>query len=185
MKDAWPVRASAGGHYRAITPIRLSMPMPSIYFADRTSCGSTAARWVATTVCQPRTARRARQSFQLRRTPAKCRIYRGIMSQADLVWKSLSRTEPAQLGWDHSTAIRNDEPHNEVKRGVEASLVTSMGRMAAHRPGGHIRRHAQLQAQFALTRQADHDFGGAPPGRQQRQISSAATGTNDPPGISD
>lgn len=29
-------------------------------------------------------------------------------------------------------AIRNDKPHNEVKRGVEASIVTSMGRMAAH-----------------------------------------------------
>ena len=29
-------------------------------------------------------------------------------------------------------AIRNDKPYNEVKRGVEASLVTSMGRMAAH-----------------------------------------------------
>ena len=29
-------------------------------------------------------------------------------------------------------AIRNDKPYNEAKRGVEASLVTSMGRMAAH-----------------------------------------------------
>jgi len=29
-------------------------------------------------------------------------------------------------------AIRNNKPYNEVKRGVEASLVTSMGRMAAH-----------------------------------------------------
>ena len=29
-------------------------------------------------------------------------------------------------------AIRNDKPYNEVKRGVEASVVTSMGRMAAH-----------------------------------------------------
>lgn len=29
-------------------------------------------------------------------------------------------------------AIRNDKPHNEAKRGVEASVVTSMGRMAAH-----------------------------------------------------
>lgn len=29
-------------------------------------------------------------------------------------------------------AIRNDKPHNEVKRGVEASLTCSMGRMAAH-----------------------------------------------------
>lgn len=29
-------------------------------------------------------------------------------------------------------AIRNDKPYNEVKRGVEASVTTSMGRMAAH-----------------------------------------------------
>ena len=29
-------------------------------------------------------------------------------------------------------AIRNDKPYNEAKRGVEASLVSSMGRMAAH-----------------------------------------------------
>jgi hypothetical protein len=29
-------------------------------------------------------------------------------------------------------AIVNNKPYNEVKRGVEASLVTSMGRMAAH-----------------------------------------------------
>ena len=33
---------------------------------------------------------------------------------------------------DLVTAIRNDQPYNEVKRGAEASLVTSMGRMAAH-----------------------------------------------------
>ena len=29
-------------------------------------------------------------------------------------------------------AIRNDKPFNEAKHGIEASLVTSMGRMAAH-----------------------------------------------------
>ena len=29
-------------------------------------------------------------------------------------------------------AIVNDKPYNEVKRGVEASVVGSMGRMAAH-----------------------------------------------------
>ena len=29
-------------------------------------------------------------------------------------------------------AIRNDKPYNEVDRGVRASLVSSMGRMAAH-----------------------------------------------------
>ena len=40
---------------------------------------------------------------------------------------------PYQLEWDHLIdAIRKDKPYNEVKRGAEASLVTSMGRMAAH-----------------------------------------------------
>jgi hypothetical protein len=29
-------------------------------------------------------------------------------------------------------AIRQDKPYNEARRGAEASLVTSMGRMAAH-----------------------------------------------------
>ena len=29
-------------------------------------------------------------------------------------------------------AIRQDKPYNEAKRGAEASLVSSMGRMAAH-----------------------------------------------------
>jgi len=33
---------------------------------------------------------------------------------------------------DLTEAIRNDKPYSEVKRGVEASLTTSMGRMAAH-----------------------------------------------------
>ena len=29
-------------------------------------------------------------------------------------------------------AIRDDKPYSEVKRGVQASLASSMGRMAAH-----------------------------------------------------
>ena len=29
-------------------------------------------------------------------------------------------------------AIRNNKPHNEVERGVKASVVTVMGRLAAH-----------------------------------------------------
>jgi len=29
-------------------------------------------------------------------------------------------------------AIRDDKPYNEVQRGVEASLVSSMGRMSAN-----------------------------------------------------
>ena len=51
-----------------------------------------------------------------------------------MVWafRATSRTR-TRLEWDHLIdAIRKDKPYNEVKRGAEASLVTSMGRMAAH-----------------------------------------------------
>ncbi len=41
--------------------------------------------------------------------------------------------DPYQNEWnDLMDAIRNGKPYNEAERGVKASLVTSMGRMAAH-----------------------------------------------------
>ncbi|MHC4627573.1 MAG: gfo/Idh/MocA family oxidoreductase, partial [Planctomycetota bacterium] len=40
---------------------------------------------------------------------------------------------PYQNEWnDLMDAIRNDKPYNETASGVKTSLVTSMGRMAAH-----------------------------------------------------
>ncbi|HYI92966.1 MAG TPA: Gfo/Idh/MocA family oxidoreductase [Bryobacteraceae bacterium] len=55
---------------------------------------------------------------------------------ADLIWESKvspDEKDPYQNEWnDFMDAIRYDKPYNEVKRGVEASLVSSMGRMAAH-----------------------------------------------------
>jgi predicted dehydrogenase len=68
-------------------------------------------------------------------TPAKCRIYKGQkIARANLVWAAKQpEPNPYQLEWDELIeAIRKDKPYNEVKRGVEASLVTSMGRMSAH-----------------------------------------------------
>ncbi|SIO22513.1 Predicted dehydrogenase [Singulisphaera sp. GP187] len=68
-------------------------------------------------------------------SPAKCRIYKGQkVTRKDLVWSAPQpEANPYQLEWDHLIdAIRNDKPYNEVKRGAEASLVTSMGRMACH-----------------------------------------------------
>jgi len=69
-------------------------------------------------------------------TPAKCRIYKGqkLTNRRDITW-AYPQPEPSpyQTEWDHLIdAVRNDKPYNEVKRGAEASLVTSMGRMAAH-----------------------------------------------------
>ena len=51
-----------------------------------------------------------------------------------LVW-AFPQPELSPYDWewdDLIAAIREDKPYNEVKRGAEASLVASMGRMAAH-----------------------------------------------------
>ena len=56
--------------------------------------------------------------------------------RAKQIWVSKIKSEeqdPYTNEWnDLVDAIRDNKPYNEVKRGVEASLVTSMGRMAAH-----------------------------------------------------
>jgi predicted dehydrogenase len=68
-------------------------------------------------------------------TPARCRIYKGQkFTRDDLAWAfPPPEPNPYQLEWDQLIdAIRKDKLHNEVRRGAEASLVTSMGRMAAH-----------------------------------------------------
>jgi len=57
-------------------------------------------------------------------------------SAQNLIWESNvspGEEDPYQNEWnDLVDAIRDDKPYNEVKRGVEASLVASMGRMAAN-----------------------------------------------------
>lgn len=83
----------------------------------------------------------------LSHTPGMTRIYSGqkiprVSSRRDLplppdpalVWAyPQPEVSPYQLEWDDlMDAIRNDKPYNETQRGAEASLVTSMGRMAAH-----------------------------------------------------
>jgi predicted dehydrogenase len=68
-------------------------------------------------------------------TPSRCRIYKGQrMTRSDIVWQfPQPEPNPYQTEWDDLIhAIRKDKLYNEVKRGAEASLVTSMGRMAAH-----------------------------------------------------
>ncbi len=67
--------------------------------------------------------------------PGKVRTYKGhIIEGAEPIWRyPQPEQSPYQLEWDDLIdAIRNNKPYNEVKRGAEASLVTSMGRMAAH-----------------------------------------------------
>ena len=68
-------------------------------------------------------------------TPGKVRTYKGHnLTDEALLWAyPQPEKSPYQLEWDDLIeAIREDKPYNEAKRGAEASLVTSMGRMAAH-----------------------------------------------------
>ena len=68
-------------------------------------------------------------------TPGRCRIFPNqLMRRGTETWAFPQPEEnPYQLEWDDlAAAIINDTPYNEVPRGVEASVVTSMGRMAAH-----------------------------------------------------
>ncbi len=68
-------------------------------------------------------------------TPGKVRTYKDQnMARENLIWRfPQPEPSPYQLEWDDLIdAIRQNKPYNEVERGATASLVTSMGRMAAH-----------------------------------------------------
>ena len=67
--------------------------------------------------------------------PGRVRTYKDLnMTRENLIWRfPQPEPNPYQLEWDDLVdAIRNDKPYNEAKRGAEASLVSTMGRMAAH-----------------------------------------------------
>ncbi|RUL87089.1 Gfo/Idh/MocA family protein [Tautonia sociabilis] len=141
MKDAWPVEAQAnGGRLYREDKVDQNFDHYSIEytFADGTKL------FVYT-----RNVPRCRQEFASyahgtdgaavistsMHTPAKCRIYPNQkIDQGEPLWAyPQPEPNPYQLEWDHLiAAIREDRPYNEVKRGAEASLVTAMGRMAAH-----------------------------------------------------
>lgn len=141
MKGAWPVKAEASGgrHYRGDS-IDQNFDNYSVEYTfddgaklflyGRTMFG-----------CQDKFASYAHGSKGLGvisasgHSPGHCRIFKGQnMDEKQLVWAyPQPEQNPYRLEWeDLVAAIRDDKPYNEVKRGAEASLVTSMGRMAAH-----------------------------------------------------
>ena len=140
MKNGWPVKAEGRGgrHYRGdMIDQNFDTYSVEYTFADGAKlffegrCIDGCANQFAS---YAHGAKGAAQISINGHAPAKCRIWKGQDMTAEPVWK-IGRNEPNpyQLEWDHlMEAIRNDKPFNEVKRGCEASLVTSMGRMAAH-----------------------------------------------------
>jgi len=66
-------------------------------------------------------------------TPGKVRTF-SDHNMKKIIWRyPQPEQSPYQLEWDDLIdAIRDDRPYNEVERGAIGSMVTSMGRMAAH-----------------------------------------------------
>jgi predicted dehydrogenase len=86
-------------------------------------------------------------------------IHKGQSVDSEPVWmfgqkdgaRPTRETNPYQDEWERlMKAIKNDNPYNEVERGVQASVVTSMGRMAAH-IGSEVTYNQMLNS--------DHVFG--------------------------
>ena len=141
IKGGWPVRAQAlgGRHYRG-NAVDQNFDNYSVEytFADGTKLflyGRFMTKCYSEFASYANGTKGSAVISTFMHTPAKCRLYKGQNQvKGDLLWSAPQpETSPYQLEWDHLIdAIRRDKPYNEVQRGVEASLVTAMGRMAAH-----------------------------------------------------
>jgi predicted dehydrogenase len=141
MKDAWPIKAQANGgrHYRG-NNVDQNFDNYSVEytFADGAKL-FLYGRCIEG--CYQEAASYAHGTKGLGiisthlHTPGRCRTYKGQnIAKNELLWRfPQPEKSPYQWEWDDLIeAIRQDKPYNEVERGAKASLVSSMGRMAAH-----------------------------------------------------
>lgn len=141
MKGAWPIKAHAlgGRHYRGnavdqnLDTYSIEYTYPDgtkLYYYGRNMAG-----------CHDEFASYAHGTKGCAiistnaHAPGRVRTFRGqSFARGDMIW-AFPQPEPSpyQLEWDDLIdAIRQNKPYNEAKRGAEASLVSSMGRMSAH-----------------------------------------------------
>jgi predicted dehydrogenase len=148
MKDAWPVKAQAvgGRHYRkspkGVTyvdqnfdtySVEYTYPDGSKFFLDGRcieGCTNIYSSYA-----------HGSKGMAIVSKNGDCGMpsstYKGQEPEkSKMIWQSKVKPEersPYQNEWnDLMDAVRNDKPYNETERGVRASLVTSLGRMAAH-----------------------------------------------------
>jgi predicted dehydrogenase len=141
MKGAWPVKAHATGgrHYRG-DAVDQNFDNYSVEytFADGTKLffyGRTMTGAYGEMRSFVHASKGSAIVSNRGHTPGEVRTFKGHkMTPDELIWAfPQPEPNPYRLEWeDLIEAIRLDKPYNEVKRGVEASVVTSMGRMAAH-----------------------------------------------------
>lgn len=84
--------------------------------------------------------------------------YKGLSTTASATWESKvapDEQDPYQNEWnDLVGAVRDDKPYNEVPRGVEACVVSNMGRMAAN-TGREITYTAMLECKHEMAPDVD------------------------------
>jgi predicted dehydrogenase len=141
MKDAWPVKAmSTGGRHYRNNDVDQNFDSYAVEytFDDGTKLelrGSTIPGTYKQFASYAHGTKGSAIISASSHSPAKCRTFSGHKMDPKYVTWEFGRNEPNpyQLEWNHLiAAIRENKPHNEVERGVIASVVTSMGRMAAH-----------------------------------------------------
>jgi len=146
MKDAWPVeaRAAGGRHYRE-NSIDQNFDVYSVEytFGDGTKlllegrCMNGCDQQFASLAHGTKGSAVISSNSHW---PSSCRLLKNQHASTskkytkDIIWKcGPENANPYRVEWDHLLeAIRQDKPYNEVERGAQASLVTAMGRMAAH-----------------------------------------------------
>jgi predicted dehydrogenase len=148
MKNAWPVKAQAlgGRHYRhSPTGERYVDQNFDSYSVEYTFADGTKFIFDGRCMegCQPiySSYLHGTKGIAVASKSGDCGLpsmmFRGQnLRRSELTWQSevpVRERNPYQNEWTAlMEAIRGDRLHNETKRGVEASLVTAMGRMAAH-----------------------------------------------------
>ena len=148
MKDAWPVKAQAlgGRHYRNSPDgdpwvdqnfdsyaVEYTFEDGSKFYMDG-RCNNGAHPMYFSHVHGTKGMAVAAKTGDYNGPSS---IHKGqLPSRSSLLWQSKvdpEENDPYLNEWnDLMNAIRNDKPYNEVPFGVQASVVTSMGRMAAH-----------------------------------------------------
>jgi predicted dehydrogenase len=148
MKNAWPVKAQAlGGREYKLSPEGIPYVDQNfdVYAVEYTYADGTKFYFDGRTIagCQQiySSYLHGTKGMGIASKSGDCGMPSSLYkSQSpvpeDMTWESeVSEEEknPYQNEWnDLMVAVRDDMPYNEVARGVEASLVCSMGRMAAH-----------------------------------------------------
>ena len=160
MKDAWPIEAKASGgrHFRSnfvdqnfdVYSVEYTFADGSKMFLEGRCMDGCHGEFASYAHGTKGSALISEQGHH----PVNCRTFKGQNMTASPMWEyGKAGPNPYQVEWDRlMDAIRNDKPHNEVQRGAEASLVTSMGRMAAH-TGQIVKRKDILESghEFAPT----------------------------------